>query len=105
MFVLRNRLFIAVVALFVLGGYSHQIFARCDDRPQQTVQSSELPQGQPLNHPADGCHCLCHKVFSHTVIAVQLPVFEPFLENTVIQSSDSPPLADPKGIDHPPQLA
>lgn len=104
---LRNRLLLVIVSLLLLGGYSQQLFAACNDRaPQKIEQSGGGKQPQPAKDVNDCCQCLCHTIFSNASgipaalpdpILVARPAYPP--------TGDALPDWQPQGIDHPPQLS
>lgn len=105
---LRNRIFILLASLLVLGGYSHQVVASCGDPVQQSAKHSPgRAHNAPSKHSStDNCHCLCHKVFSNAAsLAVKAPVQLLQRQDAWLVRGEYAPLSEPAGIDHPPQLS
>ena len=102
---LRNRILLFVLSLLISGGYSHQLFATCDDRAPQKMEQSNSNQ-QPVKHSSDDCQCLCHKTVSYasvvvTAVAEPSEVSQP--AHRVTREASPDPY--PQGIDHPPQIS
>ncbi|MEI9895374.1 MAG: hypothetical protein WDN28_16170 [Chthoniobacter sp.] len=98
---LRSTLLIAIVSLFVLTGYAHVVADRCCAHEQQ----EQSPSGKSLPADDQGCHCLCHQIFSNVSASpVRLPVLSVAVWAVRIPG-EFPPDTEPQGIDYPPQLA
>lgn len=107
MIFLRNRILLVIVSLLVLGGFSHQLLASCNDRaPQKADHSGGKKSPQPSNDAPDGCQCLCHKALSDSSFipaSVPDPILVP--QPAYLAIGDAALGRPPQGIDHPPQLA
>lgn len=102
---LRTRLLLVIVSLLIIGGYSHQVLANCDDRAPQKMQSSEKKGQPPAKKGNDGCQCLCHQTVSNSpftpaVLPDPIVVAQP----AYLTAGETAPDRQPQGIDHPPQL-
>jgi len=103
---LRKRILLVVVSLLIIGGYSHQVFASCDDRAPQKMQSGGKKEQQPPKKASDGCQCLCHQTISNSPLTTAV-LEDPILvaQPAHFVTGDAPPDRQPQGIDHPPQLS
>jgi hypothetical protein len=103
---LRKRILLVIVSLLIMGGYSHQVLANCDDRaPQKMQQSGGKKEQQPSQKTNDNCHCLCHQTISNSLTPSVLPHPVLVAQPAHFVTGDAPPDRPPQGIDHPPQLA
>ena len=102
----RTRLFAAIVALLVLGGFSHDVWGRIVDHDHEMTAPAHS-NGEPASEGDQGAghHATSH---SHalTVVFNDEPCFHGGVLCGLIRvREDSPPDAVPRGIDVPPQLA
>ena len=99
---LRSKLFVAIVSLFVLTGYAHAVSGRCcaDAKPGQ------IQHGKPGSTKNHRCQGLCHQIFSNdSAEPVLLPVVALVSQARVCPGKRFLPDTEPQRIDHPPQLA
>jgi hypothetical protein len=110
---LRSQLFIAIVSLLVLGGFTHAVWGRVVDHDHHVAavaggdrhQDSDSRQGSGSEDK--GCnHQGCHHGYAMTLVVCILSCFRDSLEVGVPAGySTWVPDAVPRGIDYPPQLA
>ena len=92
MSLLRSKLFIALVSLFVFTGFAHELLGDCCAEPGAVEQTHDCP-------------CLCHSALAPVTCE---PPCLPMASHIVVEAFQPgdlfAPQADPRAIDHPPQL-
>jgi len=99
---LRTRLFAVLIALLVLAGYGHQIYAHAMPSHADSAehQHSDAEETSGCHH----CTCHCSPVMLASLertITFQVPTFVGY----IAARGEIAPESIPLGIDHPPQLA
>jgi hypothetical protein len=110
---LRSHLFIAIVSLLVLGGFTHEIWGRVVEHDHGVAaamdggrhQDSDSKQG--AGSEDKGCnHQCCHHGYPMSLAGVGFGFLHYSLEvGALAPDSTWVPDAIPQGIEHPPQLA
>ena len=104
---LRSKFFLAIVSLFVLTGYSLDLFADCcTHREQGQTENGKSAPNDQTPGGGDGCQCICHQIIDPLTpgpTRVADAAFTPL--DFVAHADEFPPDAVPLGIEHPPQIA
>lgn len=109
----RSGLFVAIVTLLVLGGFTHEIWGRIVDHDHGVSEvmgsgdNQDSSSNQSSGSEEKGCnHQGCHHGYPMTLVVCIFSCLQDGLEVGVLAGySTWVPDAVPRGIDYPPQLA
>ncbi len=95
------KLIAAVVSLFFLTGYTHDLVVDCSDNHNRPTSEDGTTESGDAGH----CQCLCH-VSAVQPTLLPLAAEAPPASNSIVSGADVfPPEVMPPGIDYPPQWA
>lgn len=95
------------VCLFVLTGYTLQVFGVCckEDRVEQVQHAKKAPKQKSPN-TTHSCQCICHQVLPEPGnVVVRAAAASLVSSQELVIGNQFPPDSLPLGIDYPPQLS
>lgn len=102
---LRSKLFVALVAFLVFGGYAETVFGMCEAQCEAQHEQGCSGDGGDAAHHEEECQCLCHQTVTSVPASTPLTMVMGAVLTSVTPRLDFAPDGVPAAIDHPPQLA